>query len=316
MARRPPGRSRPSSGSACSTSCAPRRKFGCENDCRTRRGDRAHGPSVDTFGTVHPETDHSDEDGLNIHPEIFGDVSGMYLNGRHRTYGACPSRSAMQPLAEWKHHAVRMEGARHDSPTTSPTRRWQRSSAAHWWPPGAKLPDQAPAVAVRESATAWILSGTNGTQFQASFDAWNKAHPDEKIELQTFRTTPTSRSSVPPSAPARRPTLIYSWGGGGLKATWTRGQVADLTADGQTPSVKARFLPSVARRRHASTARSTRMPEQRRAAGRPVLQQGRVRRRPAPSRRRPGTSCWRSCRSSRPAASPRFAGRARASGRR
>ena len=35
-------------------------------------------------------------------------------------------------------------------------------------------------------ATAWALSGGDEATFRASFDAWNKAHPDEKITPTFF----------------------------------------------------------------------------------------------------------------------------------
>jgi raffinose/stachyose/melibiose transport system substrate-binding protein len=35
-------------------------------------------------------------------------------------------------------------------------------------------------------ATAWALTGGDQPVFQASADAWNKAHPDEKVNFTFF----------------------------------------------------------------------------------------------------------------------------------
>ena len=84
-------------------------------------------------------------------------------------------------------------------------------------------------------ATAWALSGGDEATFRASFDAWNKAHPDEKI-TPTFFSNDAYKQKVRTAIGAGDPpTLIYGWGGGILKAYVDAGQVADLTSDiGQT----------------------------------------------------------------------------------
>ena len=96
-------------------------------------------------------------------------------------------------------------------------------------------------------ATAWALSGGDEATFRASFDAWNKAHPDEKI-TPTFFSNDAYKQKVRTAVGAGKPpTLIYGWGGGILQAYVDAGQVADLTTDiAADPALKSRFLPSIA----------------------------------------------------------------------
>ncbi|MEV4620679.1 extracellular solute-binding protein [Asanoa sp. NPDC049573] len=95
-----------------------------------------------------------------------------------------------------------------------------------------------------ESATAWILTGTNGAPFQASFDAWNKAHPDEQIKVQAFENDAYKQKIRTAVGAGQAPTLIYGWAGGVLKSYVDAQAVDDLTTTVE-PGVTARFLPSV-----------------------------------------------------------------------
>ena len=95
-----------------------------------------------------------------------------------------------------------------------------------------------------ESATAWILTGTNGAPFQASFDAWNKAHPDEQIKVQAFENDAYKQKIRTAVGAGQAPTLIYGWAGGVLRSYVDAEAVDDLTTTADS-WVTARFLPSV-----------------------------------------------------------------------
>jgi raffinose/stachyose/melibiose transport system substrate-binding protein len=96
-------------------------------------------------------------------------------------------------------------------------------------------------------ATAWALTGGDQPVFQASADAWNKAHPDQKVNFTFFANDAYKQKVRTAIGAGDAPTLIYGWGGGILKAYVDAGQVADLSADvAANPTLKSRYLPSVA----------------------------------------------------------------------
>jgi raffinose/stachyose/melibiose transport system substrate-binding protein len=96
-------------------------------------------------------------------------------------------------------------------------------------------------------ASAWALTGGDEQSFRASFDAWNKAHPTEKIAGTFFANDAYKQKVRTAIGAGKGPTLIYGWGGGILKAYVDAGQVADITADvNADPALKSRFLPSIA----------------------------------------------------------------------
>ncbi|WP_138419231.1 ABC transporter substrate-binding protein [Sinomonas gamaensis] len=95
--------------------------------------------------------------------------------------------------------------------------------------------------------TTWALSGASNDMFQKSFDEWNKAHPDEKINASYFATNAYKDKIRTAIGSDQAPTLIYNWGGGVLKGYVDAGKVMDLSdIVKQNPALKDKFTPSVA----------------------------------------------------------------------
>lgn len=95
-----------------------------------------------------------------------------------------------------------------------------------------------------EAATAWILTGPTEATFRASFDTWNKAHPDEQIKVQSFENDAYKQKVRSAVGAGQAPTLIFGWAGGVLKSYVDAGAVDDLTSDIDA-STTSHFLPSV-----------------------------------------------------------------------
>ena len=95
-----------------------------------------------------------------------------------------------------------------------------------------------------ESATAWILTGSTEAAFRSSFDAWNKAHPNEQIKVQAFENNAYKEKVRTAVGANQAPTLIFGWAGGVLQSYVDAGAVDDLTSSVDT-TVTGRFLPSV-----------------------------------------------------------------------
>ena len=98
---------------------------------------------------------------------------------------------------------------------------------------------RAPATGTSPASPARASARRHGRAVQQG----QPEHQDQR--RRPSRTTPTRRRSRRRSAPARRPTIIWGWGGGGLKSYVDAGQVEDLTAwFGQNAAVKDRLFPS------------------------------------------------------------------------
>jgi raffinose/stachyose/melibiose transport system substrate-binding protein len=96
-------------------------------------------------------------------------------------------------------------------------------------------------------ASAWALTGGDEPTFRASFEQWNKDHPDQKIDATFFANDAYKQKVRTAIGAGKAPTLIYGWGGGILQAYVDAGEVADLTADvNADPELKSRYLPAVA----------------------------------------------------------------------
>lgn len=96
------------------------------------------------------------------------------------------------------------------------------------------------------SASYWSLSGEPGQPVrQAAIDRFNKANPDSKI-TPTFFQNDAYKAKIKTALGANQaPTLIWGWGGGGLKSYVEAGQVEDLTDFfGQNAAVKEKILQS------------------------------------------------------------------------
>ncbi len=95
------------------------------------------------------------------------------------------------------------------------------------------------------AATMWALSGQpkEGLR-QDTVDAFNKANPDEKLEVTFFQNDAYKTKIRTAIGAGQAPTLIYGWGGGTLKAYADAGQVEDLTSFfADNPDVKDRLFP-------------------------------------------------------------------------
>lgn len=67
-----------------------------------------------------------------------------------------------------------------------------------------------------DTATAWALTGQQEA-IQASFDSWNKANSNEKVNVQFFENDAYKQKIRTALGSGDSPTLVWSWGGGPLK---------------------------------------------------------------------------------------------------
>ncbi|HEY0532229.1 MAG TPA: extracellular solute-binding protein [Actinoplanes sp.] len=96
------------------------------------------------------------------------------------------------------------------------------------------------------SASYWSLSGEPGQPIrQASIDRFNKANPSTKITPNFFANDDYKQKIKTAIGAGQAPTMIWGWGGGGLKSYVDANQVVDLT-DWFTANapVKSKILPS------------------------------------------------------------------------
>jgi raffinose/stachyose/melibiose transport system substrate-binding protein len=92
----------------------------------------------------------------------------------------------------------------------------------------------------------WFLSGQpqEGIR-QGAVDRFNKANPDSQIKTTTFQNDPYKTKIKTALGAGQAPTIIWGWGGGGLR-TWAQaGQVEDLTSwFDKNAKVKDKLIPS------------------------------------------------------------------------
>ncbi|MCY1139136.1 extracellular solute-binding protein [Actinoplanes sp. Pm04-4] len=96
------------------------------------------------------------------------------------------------------------------------------------------------------AASYWSLSGPPGEPVrQAAIDRFNKANPDSKI-TPTFFQNDAYKQKIKTSLGANQgPTMIWGWGGGGLKEYVDSNLVEDLTGWlGENAAVKDKILAS------------------------------------------------------------------------
>jgi raffinose/stachyose/melibiose transport system substrate-binding protein len=96
------------------------------------------------------------------------------------------------------------------------------------------------------SASYWSLSGEPGQPIrQASIDRFNKANPSTKITPNFFANDDYKQKIKTAIGAGQAPTMIWGWGGGGLKSYVDASQVVDLTDwFTQNDAVKQKILPS------------------------------------------------------------------------
>jgi raffinose/stachyose/melibiose transport system substrate-binding protein len=96
------------------------------------------------------------------------------------------------------------------------------------------------------SASYWSLSGEPGQPIrQAAIDRFNKANPTTKI-TPTFFANDDYKAKIKTAIGAgQAPTMIWGWGGGGLKSYVDASLVVDLTDwFTQNAAVKSKLLPA------------------------------------------------------------------------
>jgi len=96
------------------------------------------------------------------------------------------------------------------------------------------------------AATYWSLSGQPGEPIrQAAIDRFNKANADSKITPTFFQNDAYKQKIKTAIGAGQAPTMIWGWGGGGLKSYVDAGQVEDLTGwFGENAAVKDKIFPS------------------------------------------------------------------------
>ena len=96
------------------------------------------------------------------------------------------------------------------------------------------------------AASYWSLSGPPGQPYrQAAIDRFNKANPGSKITATFYQNDAYKQKIKTALGAGQGPTMIWGWGGGGLKAYVDAGQVVDLTDwFSQNAAVKDKILPS------------------------------------------------------------------------
>ncbi|MER6211022.1 extracellular solute-binding protein [Streptomyces sp. NPDC001642] len=80
-------------------------------------------------------------------------------------------------------------------------------------------------------ATYWYLNGQPQEGVRAgAVDAFNKAHPKERIKDTTFQNDAYKTKIKTSIGAGKAPTIIWGWGGGTLRTYVEAGQVEDLTS--------------------------------------------------------------------------------------
>jgi len=102
------------------------------------------------------------------------------------------------------------------------------------------------AGSAKGSASYWYLTGTPGEGIRTNtVDRFNKANPKTQIEATTFQNDAYKSKIKTAIGAGQAPTIIWGWGGGGLKSYVDASQVEDLTDwFAQNAAVKDRLFPS------------------------------------------------------------------------
>ena len=103
-----------------------------------------------------------------------------------------------------------------------------------------------PGQASSGGATYWFLSGEPQQDIrQGAVDAFNKKNSDHQIKTTTFQNDAYKTKIKTALGAGQGPTIIWGWGGGGLKSWVDANQVEDLTSwFGSNGDVKDRLFPS------------------------------------------------------------------------
>jgi raffinose/stachyose/melibiose transport system substrate-binding protein len=92
----------------------------------------------------------------------------------------------------------------------------------------------------------WYLSGPPGEKIRTdTVNRFNKANPNSQIKGTTFQNDAYKTKIKTAIGAGQAPTIIWGWGGGGLRSYVQAGQVEDLTSwFQQNAAVKDRLFPS------------------------------------------------------------------------
>jgi raffinose/stachyose/melibiose transport system substrate-binding protein len=95
-------------------------------------------------------------------------------------------------------------------------------------------------------ASYWFLTGQPGEGIrQGTVDRFNQANASTKIQATTFQNDAYKQKIKTAIGAGQAPTIIWGWGGGGLKSYVDAGQVEDLTDwFGQNAAVKDKLFPA------------------------------------------------------------------------
>ncbi|GIF38305.1 extracellular solute-binding protein [Actinoplanes xinjiangensis] len=95
-------------------------------------------------------------------------------------------------------------------------------------------------------ASYWFLSGPPGEKPRTgAVERFNQANPNGKIKVTTFQNDVYKDKLKAAMGAGQGPSVIWGWGGGGLKTYVEAGQVEDLTDwFGQNAAVKDRLFPA------------------------------------------------------------------------
>jgi raffinose/stachyose/melibiose transport system substrate-binding protein len=93
---------------------------------------------------------------------------------------------------------------------------------------------------------AWAVQGGAAKVYADSVERFNQAHPDQRIELQTFQNDPYKQKLRVAVGAGNPPDLFFGWGGGVLSSYAKSGNVHDLSPEmSQDPAWSNRFFPNV-----------------------------------------------------------------------
>ncbi|MET3807104.1 raffinose/stachyose/melibiose transport system substrate-binding protein [Nakamurella sp. UYEF19] len=96
------------------------------------------------------------------------------------------------------------------------------------------------------TASYWYLTGQPGEGIRTNtVKRFNTANPTTQIQPTTFQNDAYKTKIKTAIGAGQAPTVIWGWGGGGLKSYVDAGQVEDLTSYfSENPAVKSRLFPS------------------------------------------------------------------------
>ena len=100
------------------------------------------------------------------------------------------------------------------------------------------------AAAGGDGATIWILTGqpVEGIRTDA-IEAFNEANPDSALTVSSFQNDAFKAKIKTAIGAGEAPTIIWTWGGGGLRNYVENGQVEDLTSFfEETPAIKEQIF--------------------------------------------------------------------------